>query len=174
MITSDRTKNTLSVFKDKVIMISGGKDKGIPYDEIGPEIVDHVRVLILIGATSKAIESAVYKTYKERNINPSVKIIHAKTYPEAVKEAKENAKSAKRIITRTHMISIVPIINQSIEEDRSVDDMVKLFSKFYAGKKSASISETYNNYAGSGSAKKEAVRKRLDELRKSYTEFFTH
>lgn len=87
---------------------------------------------------------------------------------------KENAKIAKRIITRTHMISIVPIINQSIEEDRSVDDMVKLFSKFYEGKKSASISETYNNYAGSGSAKKEAVRKRLDELRKSYTEFFTH
>ncbi len=31
----NRTINTLRVFPNKVIMIAGGKDKGIPYDEIG-------------------------------------------------------------------------------------------------------------------------------------------
>jgi len=90
----NRTKNTLSVFNNKVVMISGGKDKGIPYDEIGPEIIKHVRVLILIGATSKAIEDAVNKADK----NHTVKIIHAKTYPEAVKLAKENAQSGESVV----------------------------------------------------------------------------
>ena len=33
-------------------MIAGGKDKGIPYDEIGSALAEHVKVLILIGATS--------------------------------------------------------------------------------------------------------------------------
>ena len=90
----NRTKNTLSVFENKVVMISGGKDKGIPYDEIGPEIVNHVRVLILIGATAKAIEDAVIKSDK----NNTVKIIHATTYPEAVNLAKENAKSGEAVV----------------------------------------------------------------------------
>ena len=87
----NRTKNTLSVFPEKVVMISGGKDKGIPYDEIGPEIIEHVKVLILIGATSVAIENAVLKAYKDMKIEPCVKILKAKTYEEAVNLAKDNA-----------------------------------------------------------------------------------
>lgn len=38
----NRTINTLRVFPNKVIMIAGGKDKGIPYDEIGPALAEHV------------------------------------------------------------------------------------------------------------------------------------
>jgi UDP-N-acetylmuramoylalanine--D-glutamate ligase len=85
----NRTKNTLSVFPEKVIMISGGKDKGIPYDEIGPVIVDRVKVLVLIGATAGAIEAAVKKALKDAEAD--IKIFHADTYPEAVRTAKENA-----------------------------------------------------------------------------------
>ena len=90
----NRTKNTLSVFENKVVMISGGKDKKIPYDEIGPEILKHVRVLILIGATAKVIEEAVKKVDNDN----SVKILHATTYPEAVNLAKENAKSGEAVV----------------------------------------------------------------------------
>ena len=86
----NRTINTLKVFKDKVIMISGGKDKGIEYDEIGPAIIDKVKTLILIGATSDAIENALKKAYK--GMEPCVKVIRAATYPDAVKIAYENAK----------------------------------------------------------------------------------
>ena len=39
----NRTINTLRVFPNKVIMIAGGKDKGIPYDEIGPALAEHVK-----------------------------------------------------------------------------------------------------------------------------------
>ncbi len=87
----NRTINTLKVFPKKVIMISGGKDKGIEYDEIGPAIIEKVKVLILIGATSDAIENALNKAYKDQNIEPCVKVIRVSQYPDAVKMAKENA-----------------------------------------------------------------------------------
>ena len=86
----NRTINTLKVFKDKVIMISGGKDKGIEYDEIGLPIIEKVKTLILIGATSDAIENALNKAYN--GTEPCVKVIRATTYPDAVRFAYENAK----------------------------------------------------------------------------------
>ena len=94
----NRTKNTLKVFNDKVIMISGGKDKGIPYDEIGPEIIDHVKTLVLIGATSKAINDALEKAYNERGIEPCVKVLYANTYPEAVEFARQEAKPSDVVL----------------------------------------------------------------------------
>lgn len=94
----NRTKNTLSVFPKKVVMISGGKDKGIPYDEIGPEIINHVKTLILIGATADVIESAVKKAYQDLKIEPTVKILRAFSYEEAVKLAKENAECGDSVV----------------------------------------------------------------------------
>ena len=94
----NRTINTLKVFKEKVIMISGGKDKGIPYDEIGEPIINGVKTLILIGATSDVIEKAVYDAYKKLGIEPSVNILRAKTYEEAVKLAKDNASSGDKVL----------------------------------------------------------------------------
>ena len=79
----NRTINTLAVFKQKVIMIGGGKDKGIPYDDVGPAIADHVKTLILIGATAGKIEEAVKKTGRADDIN----IVHCDTYEKAVKTA---------------------------------------------------------------------------------------
>ncbi len=88
----NRTINTLNVFSEPVVLIAGGKDKGIPYDEIGEPIANHVKTLILIGATSKVIDEAVKKTGK------SVPTIFAKTYEEAVKLAKENAISGDVVL----------------------------------------------------------------------------
>ena len=81
----NRTINTLNVFKEPVVLIAGGKDKGIPYDEIGEPIVNHVKTLILIGATSKVIDEAVKKTGK------TVPTFFAESYEEAVNLAKMNA-----------------------------------------------------------------------------------
>jgi len=83
----NRTINTLRVFGDNVIMIAGGKDKGIPYDEIGPSVVEHVKTLVLIGMTSDKIEDAVRKVDKDNKVS----ILRAKTYEEAVLKAKDSA-----------------------------------------------------------------------------------
>lgn len=94
----NRTINTLKVFPEKVVMISGGKDKGIAYDEIGPAIVNHVKTLVLIGATADAIENALNKAYKDMQIEPCVKVVRAQTYPEAVRLAKQNAKEGDTVL----------------------------------------------------------------------------
>lgn len=44
-----RTIAGLRSFRQKVILIAGGKDKDVPYDELGPEIVAHVKFLVLTG-----------------------------------------------------------------------------------------------------------------------------
>ncbi len=90
----NRTINTLNVFPEKVIMISGGKDKGIPYDAVGPAIADHVKTLILIGATSEAIYGALKKTGRENE----VETIFVKSYEEAVNTAKDRAKSGDVVL----------------------------------------------------------------------------
>jgi len=54
-----RTIAGLRSFNEKVILIAGGYDKQIPYDVLGPEICDHVKLLILGGATGAKIRQAV-------------------------------------------------------------------------------------------------------------------
>ncbi len=87
----NRTINTLKVFDQKVIMISGGKDKGIPYDDLGAPIAEHVKTLILIGATSDKIEQALKDEINRSGNGSDIKVLRAATYPEAVNLAHENA-----------------------------------------------------------------------------------
>ena len=54
-----RTIAGLRSFSEKVILIAGGYDKHIPFDVLGPEIVDHVKLLILCGATADKIRACV-------------------------------------------------------------------------------------------------------------------
>ena len=54
-----RTIAGLRSFRQKVILIAGGYDKHVPFEPLGPEIVEHVKTLILSGATAPKIEAAV-------------------------------------------------------------------------------------------------------------------
>ena len=54
-----RTIAGLRSFKEKVILIAGGYDKHIPFDVLGPEVVAHVKLLVLCGATADKIRAAV-------------------------------------------------------------------------------------------------------------------
>ena len=53
-----RTIAGLRAFPQKVILIAGGYDKHIPYDVLGPELVAHVKTLVLTGATAPKIRAA--------------------------------------------------------------------------------------------------------------------
>lgn len=85
----NRTMNALSVFDRNVVLIAGGKDKNIPYDAIGPVIVDKVKVLILTGPTAGKIEDAV-KNAEQYN-GENIKIFHFKSYDDAVQCAYSNS-----------------------------------------------------------------------------------
>lgn len=88
----NRSKATLSVFSQKVIMIAGGKDKGIPYDDLGPVIDAHVKHLILVGATSDKIEVAV------RQCGGQLPIERCESYEAAVNTAARLAKEGDVVV----------------------------------------------------------------------------
>ncbi len=54
-----RTIAGLRAFEDKVILIAGGYDKHIPFDELGEEILKRVKCLVLTGDTAQKIRAAV-------------------------------------------------------------------------------------------------------------------
>ena len=88
----NRTKATLSVFDEKVILIAGGKDKGIPYDAIGPVIVERVKYLILIGKTGPKILEAV------TSAGGNVPYVFCNTYQEAVETAANVAQAGDNVV----------------------------------------------------------------------------
>ena len=54
-----RTMACLDSFSQKLILIAGGYDKGVPFTQLGVEMVQKVKTLILCGATAPAIRKAV-------------------------------------------------------------------------------------------------------------------
>jgi UDP-N-acetylmuramoylalanine--D-glutamate ligase len=94
----NRTNAALRVFSQKVILIAGGKDKGIPYDEIGEPIIEKVKLLILIGATAAKIEQAVKDAVQRIGKGADLPIIRCSTYEEVVDKAYENASEGDIII----------------------------------------------------------------------------
>jgi UDP-N-acetylmuramoylalanine--D-glutamate ligase len=78
----------LRAFDKKVILIAGGKDKGVPYDEIGPVIVEHVKTLVLTGLTAEKIKAAILDA---PNYQGSPEIIEKLDFREAILAAHDAA-----------------------------------------------------------------------------------
>lgn len=78
-----RTIAGLRSFPAKVILIAGGKDKGVSYAPLGPVVNDHVKLLILCGATEGAIRRAVTEAENYHDLE----ILTAPDYPTAVRMA---------------------------------------------------------------------------------------
>lgn len=81
---------------------------------------------------------------------------------------KSAAAAAKKVLSKTHMISIVPFIASTINENLSVEASSDWFLNFFGEKASGSTSATYNEYARGGSAKKASVAKRHETLEQNY------
>lgn len=90
---------TLSLYDFKIVMIAGGADKKVPFDELGGVICDKVKTLVLLSpekplpgfkpAAAGKIEAAVRGAANYRAGAPE--ILHAHTMEEAVALAKSRA-----------------------------------------------------------------------------------
>ena len=89
-----RTIAGLNSFKEKVILIAGGKDKGISYESLGPVINDHVKFLILCGATAGVIRQS---TEQAPNYG-GLEIADVTDYHEAVALADSRAEEGDVVI----------------------------------------------------------------------------
>ena len=68
----DRTIAGLACFPEKIILIAGGKDKGVPFDSLGPSICRHVKKLFLTGLTADKIRAAVEAAPEYRPGQPEI------------------------------------------------------------------------------------------------------
>ena len=84
-----RTIAGLRSFDQKIILIAGGYDKKIPYEPLAPEILAHVKTLVLMGATGPRIEKDVreHPDFDESKLT----ILHADNMQHAVELARSAA-----------------------------------------------------------------------------------
>ena len=85
-----RTIAGLRSFDQKIILIAGGYDKKIPYEPLAPELLAHVKTLVLMGATGPRIEAAVRA--EQGFAESGLAILHAGSMEEAVALARSAAK----------------------------------------------------------------------------------
>ena len=90
-----RTIAGLRSFRQKVILIAGGKDKGVPFDPLAPEIVEHVKLLVVTGMTAETIADTVQR-YAGYHGEPP--ILHVDDFREAVLTAARAAKEGDVVI----------------------------------------------------------------------------
>ena len=89
-----RTIAGLRAFPEKVILIAGGKDKGISYAELGPVVNDHVKLLLLCGATAGVIRQSVEQAENYQGLE----IIDVEDYHQAADIARERAAEGDVVI----------------------------------------------------------------------------
>jgi UDP-N-acetylmuramoylalanine--D-glutamate ligase len=86
-----RTIASINAFRDRVILIAGGYDKHLPYDDMGPVIAEKVKCLVLVGQTSEKIERAL-KDHAERTGKGSdIPVIRCSSMEDAVNNAYRKA-----------------------------------------------------------------------------------
>ncbi len=96
-----RTIAGLRSFPEKVIMLAGGKDKDIPYDELGPDMVEHVKLLILTGGDAPG--SSVFKI-RDAAVNApgyeegKPEIIFVDDFAESIRVAQSRAKEGDVVL----------------------------------------------------------------------------
>lgn len=93
----NRTINTLKVF-DKVILIAGGKDKGIPYDALGQSLAEKCRALFLVGMTAGVISDALKKYTEKTGKGGDIPVTFCESYEQAVRMAADLAVSGDVVL----------------------------------------------------------------------------
>ena len=83
-------------------------------------------------------------------------------------------KIAKRMITKTHFLSLVPIIDKAIEDDINPAKFVEFVESFYDGKstKEPTINDIYNEVFNNASASRSRIRVRHNALMNHYEKLF--
>ena len=89
-----RTIAGLNSFREKVILIAGGKDKGISYESLGPVINDRVKLLILCGATAGVIRQSTEQAPNYEGLE----IVDVADYHQAVALADSRAQEGDVVI----------------------------------------------------------------------------
>ena len=83
------TKKALSGFADNVILLAGGLDRGFSFDELVPDLKQHVKAMVVFGQTAplltKAAQQAgITKLFKTQDAVSAVEVAYDLSQPEDV------------------------------------------------------------------------------------------
>lgn len=93
-----RTVASINAFKSRVILIAGGYDKHIPYDDMGGTLAGKVKRLILLGQTSDKIEKALRDETARSGRGNDIPVIRCKSLEDAVHNAYKNSADGDTIL----------------------------------------------------------------------------
>ncbi len=93
-----RSIAALKSFEKPVILIAGGKAKGIPFDPLGPYLSEKVKVLVLIGATAGDIEKVLIDYVGDDSSRNMPIVYHAADYEDAVSFASKCAEEGDNVL----------------------------------------------------------------------------
>ena len=94
--TPSRTIAGLRSFSQKVLLIAGGYDKQIPFDVLGPEVLEHTKAVFLNGATAQKIREAIENT--PGYVPGSPQLVDCADFTDAVKKAAAAAKDGDVVL----------------------------------------------------------------------------
>ncbi len=121
--TPARTTAGLISFGDKdIVLIAGGYDKKIPFDDFGKVINDHIKKLVLVGNTAEKIEKAVKAADNYNNLP----IYRCDEFKAAVEKAREVAEKGDIVILSPACASFDLFKNFEVRGD-TFKEIVKAF-----------------------------------------------
>ena len=112
----DRTMVALEAVDGGIVLIAGGYDKGIPFDDLGRRIAERVRCLVLVGESAESIERAVPSGAK-------TVVKHAESFDAAVNVARGLAISGETVLLSPACASYDLFLNFE-ERGRRFKDLV--------------------------------------------------
>ncbi len=93
-----RTIASIRSFNSRVILITGGYDKHLPYDEMGTVLAKRVKCLVLVGQTSDKIEKALRDETSRSGSGGDIPVIRCTTMEDAVRQAFQKAASGDVVL----------------------------------------------------------------------------
>lgn len=87
----------------------------------------------------------------------------------------DKIKSAKtRILGKVHIITVAQFIKKSLDENVPVERMAAWMEYFFSGKKRATISDVYNEWASRNTNQKKSIEQRTNAMAESYDKYVTN
>lgn len=81
-------------------------------------------------------------------------------------------KISRKMTNKTHFVSMIPVMERGIQDNRSAQEMADWFLYFYGVLNQTSISNEYNQASTNSTAKKTNVQRRFDAVNKAYEDYF--
>ncbi|MDD2496055.1 MAG: hypothetical protein PHE29_12785, partial [Tissierellia bacterium] len=87
---------------------------------------------------------------------------------------KQDKKTAKKIVTRTHFLSLLPIISKQINDKTwDTQQFTSWVRHFFGSNEGTTINEEYNELSKSGSNKPDNIKRRLEIIKISFRQYLT-